>query len=131
MTGDRRIDFGFLVKEFREELGLSISEFGRLINVQRSQVSKLENGERSFVEINALLILLDLGLPVHMLKDENTKKNIEERLTLDRFKRQLNHHKIHKLRLDFEMFCELNKNSISTEVSNILHIELYKRRYIL
>lgn len=109
---DRRYEFGQLVKGFREELGLNITEFSKFMKIQRSQVYLLERGDRPFIEINTLLLLMDLGLPIHMLKDDSTRRDIEERLRIHKFKNQLNHHKNKKLRFDFEMFCELNKEEI-------------------
>lgn len=110
---NRRIEFGLLIKEFREHsLGLNISEFCRMVHMSREQLHKLEEGEKPFVEINTFCFLLDLGFPIHMIKNSFVEKEVIDYLTLERFKKRLNHHRNKKLRFQFDVFCELNREHI-------------------
>ncbi len=119
---DRRREFGLLMKQFREHrLELTISEFSRLTQMNRTEIYGIENGSKVFLDINSLCFLLDIGFSMHALKNDNTKGKVDDYLELERFKKRLNHHQSQKLRFQFEMFCELNKEHIEKNyVSGVL-----------
>lgn len=107
---DRRIQFGKLFKDFRKHyLEMSKSVLGRMTQMPREQIMKLERGDKCFIDINALCFLLDMGFPIDRLKNYSIQRDVEDYLILERFKKKI---MSKKLRFDFDMFCELNKEHI-------------------
>jgi hypothetical protein len=119
---DKRIEFGKLLKGFREHyLEVSKSVLSKMIQIPRVQLIKLERGDKCFVDINKICFLLDMGFPIHTLKNDYTEREVNDYLRLERFKKYLNHHKNKKLRFHFNMFCEMNKEYIKKNyVSGVL-----------
>ncbi len=108
---DRKKEFGVLIKRFREyNLGMGISEFCRLMSLPRTKLYKLESGEAPFIGVNTICCLLDLGFPIHTLKNKGIEQKVNDYLRLEKFKKKLHYSK--ELRFHFEMFCELDKEYI-------------------
>ena len=119
ITKDRKFEFGMLVKEFREQyLEMTRTEMARVTQMNRSGVYTLENGYKPQINIDLLMFLIDMGLPIHKLKNHITRIDVEDYLRLERFKKHISHHKNKRLRFDFDMFCELNKEHIE---KNYIH----------
>ena len=62
------MDIGKIIKEYRENKGMSKSELSRRLNVSPAYITMLENGKKKNPSTNVLLLLSDiLGIPNDML----------------------------------------------------------------
>lgn len=110
---DRRKDFGLLIKQLREDcLGVTITEFSRISRICRTQLSRLEKGEKPQLDINTFFFLLDIGLPIHTLKNDYIMVEVDDYLRLKQFKTKLHQRKSKKLKFHFDMFCGVNEEYI-------------------
>ncbi|MBG9787282.1 helix-turn-helix domain-containing protein [Brevibacillus laterosporus] len=82
MEGNKTLVYttlGDLIKEKREEFGLSISELGRLTNINKSVISKLESGETKRPELKTIRSITEvLKLPYKDIVEQYAK--IEKRV---------------------------------------------------
>ncbi len=87
---NKRYEFGLLVKKFRKHhLGMKKFTFHQTTKMNRTELDKLERGDRAHININTLCFLIDLGLPIHELKNDATERNVREHLILDEFRNQI------------------------------------------
>ena len=62
------MDIGKIIKEYRENKGMSKSELSRRLNVSPAYITMIENGKKKNPSTNVLLLLSDiLGIPNDML----------------------------------------------------------------